>query len=360
MSALIIIGEYRSFDIMKYKIINTIKSNNCDVYMVFTNYKNQDIKIDDIPNVCNVKILSQADVNSHLSSLDNNRIMAFKESAKQKYNSEYKTGRSGAMFKSIIESSTVDNFFKSQYMQIYLYQQALSLITKPYKYFIKMRPDMMFNYQININELFDYSHDFYVKCMKMYKTRLDCSLLEQLLLFAIFKNNIVDAEIYYNKLRGSKTRNIVTALKMTPINDLIPLNRETFTYTDDPFDPIFMGFHYKSHSHNLITKLIYHLEQLAIKYKQDGIFTTACFNDLKNLTDKLVYMYHDYMFVSSFDTAKKHYVSNFNDYFNPNNLIDGPYFYCIEDIIYNKLFIDGVFPLYIYGVKQTVIRNIVK
>jgi hypothetical protein len=78
------------------------------------------------------------------------------------------------------------------------------------------------------------------------------------------------------------------------------------------------------------------------------------YNRVKSISDNIVYMYHDYTFMSTYATATQSYVRKAEDYFNIKNTAPIPYGCFIENIIQTKLINSNKFPLFM---KQKTIIN---
>lgn len=315
-NAIILVGEIRSYDLVKSRIDHISKSNNCDIYAVLTNYKNQRV-----PDIKNIKILTSPNI------LDKTFINNYITKVKENFNYNKWPGRPTEFVNSLNAS-----FFTNQFMQVYLYSCALDLVIESkiqYKNIIKLRPDVLFNYNINLFELFDYDEQFFNNCMRTFTILYNkLTVNDHLLLFVLFRNNFQDIDKYLeitNNLQNIK----------------IPDKNISFTYTEKPFDSIFMGLHYKEHSVNIIKNI---QKELQNNYKL-----------IKNITNKQIYMFHDFGFATTFDNAKK-YVRTTDDYFKIT-ITDSPYFFTIEDIIYNHLYNQGLYPLFLYGPLHTILRT---
>ena len=110
-NALILVGEWRSYNLFKYKFESIIKSNNCDVYAVITNYSKQIIDLSLIHNLKNIKIYTKEELDSCLSNIPNYSVsfMELIKNYKSKTGSTY-NGRPEEFYNNLD-----NNFFKNQF-----------------------------------------------------------------------------------------------------------------------------------------------------------------------------------------------------------------------------------------------------
>lgn len=364
-TALIIVGEIRSFSICKKQIINQIKINNCDVFMALTNYKSQKIDTSDIPNLKYIKIHTHDDITQLVSkTAPSELINKYKMEIAAKTNlKKYKpSSRPLNVFNSMIKFPGTKPFV-NHYVQILLYNQAILNVEKAniYTHVIKMRPDISFDFIIDVNTIFNPSFDFFCNVIKSYETvfnELTSKLPELLFLFLVYKDDMSEISKFFWDFCDYSFTTTIMNKKTT---DLVKLNDDCLNpmiYNFSGGAPIFMGWMFNPNAHVITKTIINNIGDILTKYnahKTVDLFNNNLFTDLTKLNEKIVYMYHDFIFISTIDIALNKYVRYGKDYFDSQYYCDMPYGYCIENIIHSKLFLEGCYPLYLK--KQVMINR---
>jgi hypothetical protein len=362
-TALIVVGEIRSLSLHLSNLLNLIAINNADVFMVLTNYNQQQFDKSKVPNLKFYKEFNNKELhNEVIKEAPDDLIQKYYNYVKKTTNNEYlKSTRIIKIYNDIFRNNY--SMSRNLFVQIFLYNYAIKQVSNNYDYVIKLRPDLSFDNIISIEDLYCQSYEKYVNTVRSYKKIFPeiTNICDILFYYIIFKSNFNQLSIYlieFNELFGNHN-NVTETILHTNTSKIVKFNDDYITHKllGTGGSPIFMGWMYNPNCHIVINKLIQQLKKIIEKYNILNIIDVCekkVFDDLLNISNNIVYMYHDFIFVSTYETATKYYIRTANDYFNPKYCSDVPYGCFIENIIHTKLMNSEKIPLYM---KQNIVIN---